>query len=98
MAPHIGAAPAAVSVKLSLNRLAMTNALPIFQIKVRPSPEINGREVCLLEEDVDLVEFFAADHMGLDPTELLIEMPQSMAPKTVRAGDVSQNDSDSNSP
>ena len=51
----------------------MTNALPIFQIKVRPSLEINGHEVCLLAEDMDLVEFFAAGHMGLDPTELLIE-------------------------
>jgi hypothetical protein len=51
----------------------MTNGLPTFQIRVRPAPEINGHEVCLLADNIDLVEFFAAGQMGLDPTELLIE-------------------------
>src|SRR5258706_16411511 len=51
----------------------MVNDLAVFRITVRSSPETNDHEVCLLGDDVSLVELFAPDLMGLDPDDLLIE-------------------------
>jgi len=47
--------------------------LPEFRIIVRPSPETNDHEVCLLADDANLVDQFADGLMGLDPDDLLIE-------------------------
>ena len=49
------------------------NNLPAFTIRVRPSPETNDHEVCLLADDTNLVDKFATGLMGLDPGDLLIE-------------------------
>jgi hypothetical protein len=51
----------------------MSDSLPEFEIKVRPSPETGDHEVCLLAGGLDLVELFAPGLMGLDPGDLLVE-------------------------
>src|SRR5215467_11569655 len=50
-----------------------TNELAAFRIRVKPSTETNDHEVCLLADDVNLVNHFANGLMGLDPDDLLIE-------------------------
>jgi hypothetical protein len=57
-----------------------TDDVAEFRINVQASPCTNDHEVCLWAGDVNLVEFFAPDLMGLDPGEILIE------PCTLRVG------------
>lgn len=44
-----------------------------FRIAIRPSPETNDHEVCLLADGESLVGQFSSGLMGLDPTQLLVE-------------------------
>lgn len=51
----------------------MNHELVEFRIKVQPSPETSGHEVCLLADGEDLIERFSSDMIGLDPDDLLVE-------------------------
>jgi len=44
-----------------------------FRIEVRPSPETNDHEVCLLADGENLIERFSSGKMGMDPNDLLTE-------------------------
>jgi len=44
-----------------------------FHIQVRPSPETNDFEVCLLADDANLIHEFDTSLMGMDPNDLLAE-------------------------
>jgi hypothetical protein len=50
-----------------------------FSIKVRPSPETNDHEVCLLGDGEDLIERFWEGMIGLDPDDILLE-PSPISP------------------
>jgi hypothetical protein len=60
-----------------------------FAIRVRPSPETNDHEVCLMADGEDLVARLGSALMGLDPDDLLVE-PCPLAvdgtPRTVTVG------------
>jgi hypothetical protein len=51
----------------------MNHELVEFRIKVQPSPETSGHEVCLLADGENLIERFSSDMIGLDPDDLLVE-------------------------
>jgi len=51
----------------------MPERLPVFQIKVQPSPETNDHEVCLFADGKNLIEYFEKEMMGMDPDDLLVE-------------------------
>jgi hypothetical protein len=52
---------------------ALSNDAPItaLRIVVRPSPDTNDHEVCLLGDGEDLITRFARGNIGLDPDDIL---------------------------
>jgi hypothetical protein len=53
-----------------------------FRIAVKPSPETNDHEVCLLGDGKDLIKHFAGKMIGLDPDTVLVEPCQLRAEPT----------------
>jgi len=49
------------------------DGFPEFRISVRPSPQTNDHEVCLLADDANLIDQFATGLIGLDLIDLLTE-------------------------
>lgn len=44
-----------------------------FRIEVRASPATKDHEVLFFADDIDLIQLFAHQKMGLDPNEVLVE-------------------------
>ena len=53
--------------------MTTTKTFRTFHISVRPSPETNDHEVLFVADDVDLIDHYWGDMMGMDPDEILAD-------------------------